>query len=271
MLSVEDNDDIICATDLAENEDIKKPRRFWVRRGGELTWLLGVIFVACGVALCKKADLGVSMIAAPAFILFEALSAYVPFLTVGTTEYLFQGVLLMLMCLVIMRFNWRYLWAFAVAVIYGYVLDFWLFVFGTEPFSEIYLRWIFLIVGDVITAFGVACFFRTYMPLQVYELFVAQVAERYSFNVNKTKWVFDISSLILSILLALTLFGDAAEFDWSTIYYRSFHSIGLGTLVTTIINSPIIAFLGRCVASTVGDEPLLPRLVGVVSPSHHGK
>jgi len=36
-------------------------------KSAELLWLFGIIFVALGVAICSKADLGVSMIAAPAF------------------------------------------------------------------------------------------------------------------------------------------------------------------------------------------------------------
>lgn len=45
-----------------------------IKRASELMWLFGIIFVALGVAICDKADLGVSMIAAPAFVLFDALS-----------------------------------------------------------------------------------------------------------------------------------------------------------------------------------------------------
>ena len=36
-----------------------------INKTSELNWLLGVIFVALGVAICSKANLGVSMIAAP--------------------------------------------------------------------------------------------------------------------------------------------------------------------------------------------------------------
>lgn len=35
-----------------------------LNRGGELCWVLGILFISLGVAICKKADLGVSMIAA---------------------------------------------------------------------------------------------------------------------------------------------------------------------------------------------------------------
>jgi len=131
-------------------------------------------------------------------------------------------------------------------------------------FNAVWLRWVMLIVGDVITAFGVACFFRTYMPLQVYELFVAELADRFKLDLNKTKWTFDISLLAISVILALVLFGDIGSFDWSTVGYSSFHSIGLGTLVTTAINSPIIGFMGKVIDKFFDASPRLERLASVL-------
>ena len=216
-----------------------------IKRSSELLWLFGIIFVAFGVSICSKADLGVSMIAAPAFVVSEAALRLNGFFSVGVTEYLIQGAVLIIMCIVVRKFNWRYLLAFAVAVIYGYTLNLFILISGNISFDTVLVRWIMLIVGDIITAFGVACFFRTYMPLQVFELFVAEFAERYKIKIDKVKLAFDMSLLAISVTLALVLFGDAGSFDWSTIGYSSFHSIGLGTLVTTVINSPIISLMGK--------------------------
>jgi uncharacterized membrane protein YczE len=231
-----------------------------IPKSSELMWLLGIILVALGVAVCKKADLGVSMVAAMAFIVYEALSGYVGFLTVGMTEYAIEGLFLIFLCIIVQRFNWRYLLAFVVAVIYGYTLDLWLLVLGTDPFPYLWLRWVMLIVGDAITAAGVACYFRTYLPLAVYELFVAEFADRYRFSVNKTKWAFDSSALIISVTLAFTVFGDVSSFEWKSIAFTSFHSIGLGTIVTTFINAPIIAASGRLLDKFFDYTPLFPKL-----------
>lgn len=225
----------------------------------ELLWLFGIIFVALGVAICSKADLGVSMIAAPVFVIHEAIAPLWSGFSVGMTEYLIQGLMLFLLCVVIRRFNWRYLLAFAVAVIYGCALDMFLWILGSISFDTIAVRWIMLIVGDLITGFGVACFFRSYMPLQVYELFVAEFAAKFRFNINKTKWVFDITLLFISVTLAIVLFGDLESFDWSTVGYSCFHSIGLGTLVITAINSPIISLMGRIVDRIFDPSPLFPK------------
>ena len=83
------------------------------------------------------------------------------------------------------------------------------------------------------------------MPLQVYELFVAEFAVCFNKSISRAKTVFDVSLLAVSVTLALTLFGDVLSFNWSTIWYSSFHNIGMGTLVTTAINSLLIALMGK--------------------------
>ena len=75
-----------------------------IKKSSEILWLLGILFVALGVAICDKANLGVSMIAAPAFIISEALSPISTFFSVGASEYLIQGLLLLLMCAIIRKF-----------------------------------------------------------------------------------------------------------------------------------------------------------------------
>ncbi len=231
-------------------------------RSSELLWLLGTVFVALGVAICSKADLGVSMIAAPAFVLSEALLPLHRFFSVGVTEYLVQGVLLLLLCPVVRRFNWQYLLAFLVAVIYGYALNLFLWALGGVEFHAVWLRWVMLLVGDALVAFGVAAFFRTYLPLQVYELFVAEIADRFRLKISAVKWGFDLSLLAVSIALALCLFGDASSLDLKTVTVSSFHSIGLGTLVTTAINSPLISLWGRVIDRFFDASPASSRLAG---------
>ena len=235
-----------------------------ISKASELMWLLGVVLVALGVAICSKANLGVSMIAAPAFVVREAVAALWSWVTVGVVEYVLQGVLLLLLCVLIRRFHWRYLLAFAVAIVYGYTLDLIMWIMAPVSFDAVWLRWVMLLVGDVITAMGVACFFRTYMPLQVYELFVAETAKRFGISLPRVKWIFDLSLLAISVALSVLLFGDVADFDWSTIGYSDFHSIGLGTLVTTVINSPIIAAMGKLLDRVFDPTPRFKALERVL-------
>ncbi len=231
-----------------------------IQKTSELLWVFGIVFVALGVAICSKADLGVSMVAAPPFVIYGAVKSFWNGFSVGMVEYLVQGLMLILLCIIVRKFNWRYLIAFLVAVIYGYVLNLFLYILNDVSFNQVWLRYFMLLVGDVITAFGVACFFKTYMPLQVYELFVAEISSNFKISIHKIKRIFDISLLLISIILAFTLFGDVTTFDWSTIYYNSFHSIGVGTIITTVINSPLINGCSKILDKIFEPTALLPSL-----------
>ena len=171
-----------------------------------------------------------------------------------------QGIILVILCLLIRRFKWRYLLAFAVAVVYGYTVNFFLWILGPISFDAVWLRWIMLIAGNLITGFGVACFFNTYLSQQIFELFVSELTQRYGLEIGRVKWLFDISLLAVSVILALALFRDAAEFHWPAIGHTSFHNLGLGTLVTTAINSPIIQFMSRQIKRHFESSPRFPRL-----------
>ncbi len=89
----------------------------------ELAYVFGIVFVAWGVVLMEKADFGVSMVVAPAYLLYRWLSPAWSFVTFGMAEYCLQAVLLLAMCLLLRRFRVSYLFSFVTAVVYGFVLD----------------------------------------------------------------------------------------------------------------------------------------------------
>ena len=62
------------------------------------------------------------------------------------------------------------------------------------------------------------------------------------------------------MVLALTIFRDANTFDWKNIVTTSYHSLGLGTIVTTLINAPIIAVIGKGLDKVFDYTPLFPKL-----------
>ena len=66
---------------------MKKPRFYT-----ELSYILGLSVLALGVAFMEKADFGVSMVVAPAYVLYRAISPTLPFFTFGMAEYCFQAL-----------------------------------------------------------------------------------------------------------------------------------------------------------------------------------
>ena len=67
----------------------------------ELACVFGIVFVARGVALMEKADFGVSMVVAPAYLLYRWLSPVWSFVTFGMAGYCLQAVLLLAMYLLL--------------------------------------------------------------------------------------------------------------------------------------------------------------------------
>ena len=101
-----------------------------IGRMNEIAWIIGIVGCALGVSLCTKANFGLSMIAAPPYIFHVAFRVRMPWLTQGTAEYIWQGILLLFMCIVTGRFHWKYLLSFGTAVISGLCIDFWLLLLG---------------------------------------------------------------------------------------------------------------------------------------------
>ncbi len=205
-----------------------------IGRVGEAAWILGVLLCSLGVCFSAKSGFGVSMVVAPAYVLYSKLSGTFSFLTFGMTEYLLQGLLIFLLCVVTRKCKWKYPLSFVTSVCYGFALDFWQMLFGKETYALLWQRCLSCGFGAVVTALAIALYLRTYLPQQGYELVVKELTETFHWKLEKVKWIYDLSSLLFSVLLMLLLFGT-----FST------DMIGIGTLLLAVINTPLIALWGK--------------------------
>ena len=136
----------------------------------ELSYVFGMIALAFGCAFMERANFGLSMVVAPAYILYAKLSSCFSFLTFGMAEYIFQAFLLIIMMAVLMRFRISYVFSFASAVIYGFLLDFAMMAVSVIPKDPIIARIPMYIIGLLLCSLGVAFMIHTYIPGEVYEL-----------------------------------------------------------------------------------------------------
>ncbi len=194
----------------------------------ELNYVLGLIIMPLAISLMAKADLGLSMIAAPTYIISEK----VPFLTYGQTEYIFQTLVLIVMCIAVKKFKVSYLSSFITAIIYGTILDFFVWLVSPLNFDALWIRITVFIIGMVLTSLGVAMFINTYLAPCAYDYFVRTVVEEKKIDLRKFKIGFDAVFLIISVALTLTLFHKFVGVTW-------------GTLVIVIFNGNIIAFFNN--------------------------
>ncbi len=224
-----------------------------ISRMNEIAWVIGIAGCAFGVCLCTKANFGLSMIAAPPYIFHVALRDRLPWYTQGTSEYIWQGALLLVMCLVTGRFRWKYLLSFGTAVISGLCIDSWfLLLGGNGAYGSLGVRIAAFVFGAVITSLSIAFVFRTSWPIAIYELLVREIADRFRLNINKVKLGNDIVMLLLSVVLAFALTGG-------------FHGFGPGTILITFINAPLIAFFGKVIDQRFTFEPRFPKLTKMLS------
>ena len=219
-----------------------------LRLPSEVAYLLSIVLLAFSVAMITATDYGVSMIVAPAYILSMKLG-----LTFGQGEYIVQGVLFIVFCLLMKKVKLVYFSSFATGLIYGAVLDFWRMVIphfnpditppGSLPPSLLLL---YFVGGMCLTAFAIALFFRVYLYPQIYDFFVKGIAEHFHFNRTRFKQLFDFSCLFVSCAMTLLLFRD-------------FVGVGIGTLVMTVCNGFLIGVFGRIQDALFDIHPLFPR------------
>lgn len=220
-----------------------------ISKMNEMAWVLGILLCSLGVSLCTKADFGLSMIAAPPYILHLKMVQYFSWWTQGTSEYIWQGVLLVIMCIVLRRFKVKYLLCFATAVLFGFALDGWFILLGGNGACEsMAMRVLCFVSGEIITALAIAFYFKTDMPLQIYELLVTQIADKFGKTTEKVKQINDIVMFVLSVALALVLTGG-------------FNGVGIGTVLITIVNAPLIRFFSGILDRVFSFEPRWPSLV----------
>ena len=217
---------------------------------GEMAYALSIVIMSLSVAAVAAADFGVSMIVAPAYI----LSLKIPALTFGQCEYIVQGLLFVAFCLLMGRAKPLYFTSFLTCLLYGAALDLWRALIPalnpavTPPGSmAMPIRILYFAAGTVVTALAVAFCFKTYLYPQVYDFFVKGVSQHFRLNRTTFKSAFDGACLAVSVLMTLLLFGG-------------FRGIGLGTLITTCVNGPLIGFFDRWLDRHFTFEPRFPAL-----------
>ncbi len=199
----------------------------------EISWVLGNVLCALGVAMCTKANFGLSMLAAPPYILHVVISKFLPWYSQGISEYGWQIILLVVMCLIVRKFKVKYLLSFLTVIIFGALIDFWLMVFGgNAPFDSLVMRIISFVLGELIVSLSVAFYFRSSLAPQMAECLVVEASQKFKTSPEKVKMINDISCAVLSVVLSLVLTGG-------------FTGVGIGTILIAVLNAPLIKMWGR--------------------------
>ncbi len=200
----------------------------------ETAYFTGLIILAIGTAFMETADLGLSMVVAPAYILHLKISEFLPFFTFGMAGYTFQALLLILLICVLRKFRVSFLFSFVTAVIYGFLLDGAMLLVSPVEADGIVARIVLYAFGMVLGAAGIAFIFHTYIAPEVYELAVKEISVKYNFDVPKVKTVYDCISCLLAVVLSFMFFG-----------FGHFEGVKTGTVICAFVNGSLIGLFSK--------------------------
>lgn len=195
----------------------------------EMAYVLGIIVLAVGTALMERANFGMSMVVAPAYLVYLKVSEYVRFFTFGMSEYMLQGILLILLAIIQRKFKRSYLFSFVTAVIYGFALDGAIAMISLIPYSGMSFRFVYYVMGMVLCSIGVSFLFHTYISPEAYELLVKELSMKFNIPISRFKTMYDCISCFVGILLSFAFFGL-----WH------FEGVKFGTIVCALLNGWII-------------------------------
>lgn len=193
----------------------------------ELAFFVGLVLLACGTALMEYGGFGISMVAAPGYVLYLKLSPTMPFFTFGTVGYLVEALLLLSMMALIRKASILYLFSFLTAVLYGFALDGVSLLTALLPDHTLLLQIPLYIAGLVLCSAAVSLLLISYLPPAAHEMFVKEVSATFRLSLPKLKTVYDCTALVLAIVLSLLFFG-------------TIRGIGIGTVVCALVNGFLI-------------------------------
>ncbi len=219
---------------------------------GEASWVVGNILCAIGNCLVSKSAFGLSSIIAPAFILNRKIG----FLSVGVCEYIIQGLLLALCCVLIGKFKGKFIATICNILFYGACFDIVNSLLSPIVPVTIISRIVVAAIGTLITGFAIALMLRTYIPPSAYEIFVKEVAEAKNIEVSKMKLIFDASMLFITIVLMFALLGG---------FYIDI--LGPLTVIAAFLNSVLIKFFGQIIDKYCDFSPAIPKLYNLLNPN----
>lgn len=195
----------------------------------ELSYVFGLLILVFATALTERADFGMSMVVAPAYILHLKLSQVLPWFSYGVAAYVVQGVLLVIMMLILRRFRLSYLFSFVTAVLYGILVDWLMAMVAYFPADTFAWRLLWYVLGTVLCSFSIALLFHTYLAPEAYDLFVKELSRKFGWKIDKVKTCYDCASLLISVILSFSFFG-----------FGVFQGVKLGTLVCALVNGFLI-------------------------------
>ena len=194
---------------------------------GELALLMVVVLNSLGVLLMLHSGSGISAISSVPY----AFRKVMPWLTLGTWTYIFQGLLVCTLMLMRKKFVPTYLFSFVVGFVFGELMDLhelWI----TRLPVNLPLRVLYFVLSYLILCFGIALSNRCKLPIVPTDLFPREVSDITKVPYSRIKIGFDVTCLMVTALL--TFFG-----------LGRIEGLGIGTVAAAVTMGKGIVLMGK--------------------------
>ncbi len=194
---------------------------------GELALLIAVIINSFGVVLMLHSGTGISAISSVPF----AFSKVLPFFSLGTWTYIFQGLLVLTLMVLRRHFVPSYLFSFLVGFVFSELLDLYELWVGTFPISVLWSA-VYFIVSYFLICTGIALSNHCGLPIIPTDLFPRELAQITKFSYSKIKISFDAACLILTAGMTYLFLGHI-------------EGLGIGTVLAALTMGKVIGMIGQ--------------------------
>lgn len=194
--------------------------------------LIGLIVTALGLAVCVRADLGISPITTLAF----ALNKVFPSLTLGTYVF-FQHIIFFILTIVLLRKDFKpfQLLQLPCSFLFGYFVDFWEIMLRSLTLNSYVARILLLLIGCVIVALGFSMSYTSRVALEANTAFLNAFSLRTGKPYSTLKTLTDILIVVMAAVVAL-------------IFLHTLVGIREGTVIAAVIIGPIAGFFNKRMA-----------------------
>lgn len=169
-----------------------------------IVFILGLFFAGLGVAFTKHGELGVTPISSVANVMSIKFSA----LSIGYWLIIWNCVLIAGQIVILKKeFKLYQLLQIPLSFLFGYFTDFGMWIVSFIPVKVYPMQLVMLAIGIIILGFGVAISVIANVIMNSGEAIVYAISTKYKLEFGNVKVVFDISCVLLSIILSLVFFN----------------------------------------------------------------
>lgn len=199
-------------------------------------FIVGLFISGVGVAITKKGELGVSPVSSVANI----MSIRFPNLTLGNWLIVWNCVLILGQIVILRKdFKLYQLLQVPLSFLFGYFTDFGSFLMSFVKADVYLLRIVCVLAGTAVLGFGIAMTVSANVIMNSGEAFVKAVSDTAGKEFGSVKIVFDISCVVLSIILSLIL--------------CNFKILGTreGTIIAALLTGVCVKFFTKIVGPSI--------------------